>query len=492
MIDTDAMQNHIRDANPIPHVENLDTDELAHFVAAAQTRRATAMQAPTQPTPTTRQAQGRRSVWAFAAAFVVILVVVGAAALLLRNDDMQVTDEPVPTTSIEPTPSTTVAVPPTEPSLVESLVWSRVSYDEAVFGPQGEGGPYYGGSRDRRMAGVSAGGPGFVAVGRMGGAAAVWTSSDGLTWARIPHNEAAFGSVSVPHDEMGTRMLDVTGGGPGLVAVGSAFAAAQPPYPEVWVSSDGITWSRVPDRPVGDGPLWGVTAGGPGLVAVGGGQVWTSVDGLTWTSSPQRLNGDGEPNVIDGYAVDVVAGGPGLVAVGGSDWVAAVWTSTDGITWTRVPHDEAVFGKEWTGISSVSIGGPGLVAVGEWTSTDEEDPEAVRQQAAVWTSTDGMTWTRVPHDETVFGDSTMSSVAAAGNGLVAVGSRWLDAENCQYECQAAAVWTSTEGLMWRRVVHDEAVFEGHQMTSVTAGDRGVVAVGEGESNPAAWMAVPAD
>ncbi len=42
------------------------------------------------------------------------------------------------------------------------------------------------------------------------------------------------------------------------------------------------------------------------------------------------------------------AGGPGLVAVGsdagGGDVDAAVWTSPDGITWSRVPLDEAVFG----------------------------------------------------------------------------------------------------------------------------------------------------
>jgi hypothetical protein len=44
----------------------------------------------------------------------------------------------------------------------------------------------------------------------------------------------------------------------------------------------------------------------------------------------------------------VVAGGPGLVAVGhddaGEDEDAAVWTSPDGLVWSRVPHDEAVFG----------------------------------------------------------------------------------------------------------------------------------------------------
>ena len=47
-------------------------------------------------------------------------------------------------------------------------------------------------------------------------------------------------------------------------------------------------------------------------------------------------------------------------------------------TWSRVPHDEAVFGG--TGdqkMRSVTVGGPGLVAVGEDGSEDDFD-------AAVW------------------------------------------------------------------------------------------------------------
>ena len=55
-------------------------------------------------------------------------------------------------------------------------------------------------------------------------------------------------------------------------------------------------------------------------------------------------------------------------AVGGDyvpDQEAAVWTSPDGITWSRVPHDETVFGGDGIQhMTSVTVGGPGLVAVG--------------------------------------------------------------------------------------------------------------------------------
>ncbi len=47
-------------------------------------------------------------------------------------------------------------------------------------------------------------------------------------------------------------------------------------------------------------------------------------------------------------------------------------------TWSRVPHDEAVFGGEGSQLMlSVTVGGPGLVAVGGAGSGDDLD-------AAVW------------------------------------------------------------------------------------------------------------
>jgi len=91
-----------------------------------------------------------------------------------------------------------------------------------------------------------------------------------------------------------------------------------------------------------------------------------------------------------------------------------MWTSPDGITWFRVPHDEAVFGGEGEqAMNSVTAGGPGLVAVG--LDGSGGDPHV-----AVWTSSDGITWSRVTHDEAVFG-GVMRSVTLGGPGLVAVG-----------------------------------------------------------------------
>jgi hypothetical protein len=169
----------------------------------------------------------------------------------------------------------------------------------------------------------------------------------GYRWSRVPDDEVAFGHDAVFEPEFGGYpAVDGTGGDP-------------------WGASRRMA---------------SVTAGGPGLVAVGtsgvnghgcdhDAAVWTSVDGITWSPVAHDGVALGVPSRDQGMS-SVTAGGPGLVAVGGDagcidDQRAAVWTSVDGLVWSRVPHDEAVFGGEGSrGMASVAVGGPGLVAVG--------------------------------------------------------------------------------------------------------------------------------
>jgi len=171
-----------------------------------------------------------------------------------------------------------------------------------------------------------------------------------------------------------------------------------------------------------------------------------------------------------------------------------VWTSPDGITWSRVSDDNGVF-PGLMEIKSVTAGGPGLVAVGSDNSFGE------RAEAAVWTSPDGITWSRVPHDEAVFGgegNRAMNSVTVWERGLlVAVGGVVAP------ESVHSIVWTSPDGISWSRAPYDKAVFggEGNRvlMNSVTTRGPGLVAVGYGwvagaEPYPvaAAWVAASED
>ena len=239
-------------------------------------------------------------------------------------------------------------------SLASAPAWSRVSFGRAVAG----------GADQQTMVSVTAGGPGFVAVGyaaSFGDAvAAVWTSSDGVEWSRVAHDEAVFGASSQ------VRMRSVAVEGSGLVAVGVEDRGPMGPAAAVWTSVDGITWSRVPD------------------------------EGSVFLFSEMN---------------SVAAGGPGLVAVGTNDSDAEVWTSVDGSTWARVPRDDTTLGGlGFQSMVSVTVGGPGLVAVG----ADESLEPLNGPDAAVWTSADGITWSRVAHDEAVFDGHWMTSVTAGG------------------------------------------------------------------------------
>ncbi len=65
----------------------------------------------------------------------------------------------------------------------------------------------------------------------------------------------------------------------------------------------------------------------------------------------------------------LLAGGRGLVAVGrdasGGDADATVWTSADGLRWSRVSHDDEVFGGSGEqAMSTAAVRGPDVVGGG--------------------------------------------------------------------------------------------------------------------------------
>jgi hypothetical protein len=481
----------------------------------------------------TTPSERKRWIGALTAVAATILVVAGAVVVAERTSDDVVTDPASsPTVTGPAVSSPDVDDPVAVPSVIVPPVvgcefpqgWAQVCDAETLGGGV--------------MYAVTAGGPGLVAVGAnhldyytretqadlfgygeqddlIGAAdAVVWTSPDGFTWSRAPHDETIFGG------DGSQQMFDVTAGGPGLVAVGRDGPAVDGEgNAAVWTSPDGLTWSRVPDdEAVFGGPgeqrMVSVTVGGPGLVAVGfdrpavdgeqNAAVWISADGLTWIRVPHDeavFGGDSSQMMLS-----VTDQGPGLVAVGSVGHPdeekdrridelaadAAVWTSADGLTWFRVPHDEEVFGGPGEQrMVSVSVGGPGLVAVGFVREKLVGFYEL--SDAAVWTSPDGLTWSRVPHDEAVFArsgdtgdkDEVMLSVTAGGPGLVAVGFDSVD--DCGWD---SAVWTSPDGLTWSRVPDERNCNAGpyDRMLSVTVGPSGLVAVGE-EHSPSFAAAV---
>lgn len=385
--------------------------------------------------------------------------------------------EPAPSSTASPdtavvTTTVTTAITTTTSSEPAPFRWERVMPgDEPIPGG---------------MADVIVGGPGLVAVGADGSGddydAAIWTSADGYEWTRVPHDEAVFGGTG---DQI---MRGIAAGESSLVAVGFDTLEGEPTA-AIWTSPDGLVWARVSDQEeVLGGPesqmANGVVASDAGFVMVGNEQdeegdqdvaVWTSLDGLAWTRVPHDedvFGGDGLQ-----AAGGVTYGDFGFVAVGydvdlnqGVDFDLAVWVSPDGVSWSRIPHDESVFGGTgWQGPGPVIAVGSGLVVLGY---DEDEGPYDV----AIWISTDGTEWARVASDSEALGgegEQLIQSVIGTDAGLVAGGRDGANGVD-----EDAAIWISPDGLTWTQL--EDEVFGGpgdQEIRGITAFGDLVVAVG---------------
>jgi hypothetical protein len=287
---------------------------------------------------------------------------------------------------------------------------------------------------------VAAGPGGFVAIGHRGMPSTaiepvIWVSADGLSW--------QLAEMGRHFDE--ATLEAVSAGGPGFVIVGKVTHAAAP-RAAVWVSADGRAWERVGDREAftvggyintGEMPMSGgmsrvaPLADGGGLVAIGsrcqdGGTLmdpgpmgsgdscrtaaWTSPDGIDWTQTAPDLE-------THWSLMSIAAMGDAVIAVGGnfestgqpSAGVSLI--SRDGSAWetTRlenVPRLDVVVGVP-DGVIAFSTGDRALRA---------------------WASSDGRTWTEIPGIPQVEGLAVVRDIGATvvGERLVVVGSAETD------------------------------------------------------------------
>jgi hypothetical protein len=318
----------------------------------------------------------------------------------------------------------------------------------------------------------------LVSAGRMGLQPAVLVSADGLTWTQVSDSD-----LEAPHGVI----RDLVVGGPGLVAVGEAFTGESwAPRPAVWTSIDGLEWSRVPHEPdvfgFPEGGTIGTVAAGPGgLIAIGGEffsgrTVWTSVDGLKWSRQPPNS----ELAAIDDLAVFRDS----YVAVGADDEGAAVWLSSDGLEWSRatVPTDDGAEPRQ--GMQAVTVTDRALIAVGSAAGPDRGVP-------AVWVSEDGTEWRRVGAADLEasvpdLGYSQMWAVVTGEDEVIAVGWAW------ESEADNAAVWRSPDGLTWSRDT-GAALGEDSGLFAVTPFLGGIAVVGYDSSDgpfAGAWYIGP--
>jgi len=289
----------------------------------------------------------------------------------------------------------------------------------------------------------------LVAVGHdeSGGTddAAVWTSSKGTRWERV-QSDAFVNSGEERMD--GIAVVDGV-----VVAVGAEIAGGDTDA-AAWTSSDeGTTWQRVDPitsglHEPGNQLLHRVVRGPAGLVAMGhavtgesiDASVFESPDGIEWTRhSTPSFGGPGHEEMFDAatFGEELIAVGFRTTDAGDKD--AAVWVESGG-AWSRIDQD-ALRGAGEQQMNAVLPAGPGLVAVGTDDSGGGVD-------AAVWTSTDGRTWTRVPHVEATFGGrgtQWMSALSVFGKTIIAAGYSETAAGDTN-----GAIWLSTDGTNWTR------------------------------------------
>ncbi|WP_163511057.1 hypothetical protein [Fodinicola acaciae] len=269
------------------------------------------------------------------------------------------------------------------------------------------------------------------------------SSKDGSSWTDatppVVRHPTVYGRNSIYY---GSSPLAVCAYGKGWLVVGyrrdnGKVSAA------VWRSADGVSWlpgsgvkpddllatSDTTERTIND-----VVAAGTTAYAVGGAEkngtsqptIYTSTDGLHWSAqvlAPPNGSVGGELKTVSALPNGtLVAAGVAGTADGKQSAVA--YTSTDkGKTWSSLtlPAASAAAGQsERAAVTDSTVVGSRLVVAGALGSRGNPD-------AAVWSTADGRSWRFEPLKDSRLtgpGYQHLSTVAAIGNDLVAVGEAY--------------------------------------------------------------------
>jgi hypothetical protein len=280
---------------------------------------------------------------------------------------------------------------------------------------------------------------------------AVWSSYDGLGWARARIEDMPPGASRID----AIRVFDG-----GVVAVGAAYSqpvvwfrpageaedepvvsAAAPLAPPAWatVFQEQVASGAAPTSVHGvGGRLFGLSTGGV---------IWTSEDGVTWNPALFADVGLADASTIS----DIVQREGSFVAVGDEEGTG-LWISRDGLRWGRPSKAppccvEAVFVDERGFVALISG------ADGTWS---------------VARSDDGMQWeTAAESIELPFND--LWRTASVGRFLLV----WASTE----ESERLELWVSTDGITWQPAAGMDGLFERISWEGVWDFESRVVAAG---------------
>ena len=318
-------------------------------------------------------------------------------------------------------------------------------------------------------------------------------STDGRTWTLVPNEQFPSDTVLLPPPGSLRQAAVVTDDAFFFVADGN----------DVWASEAGSTWQRLTDRARDEdlraGQILAVVIGGPGLIAVGSDNTaWYSEDGSEWALAevPAPPTASFEEQGFPAPIVEMqgVAGNAGTyVAWGTATSVnefdervqeTVLWTSADGRSWAYVP-DQA----DLAPLRSVAAGPGGFVA----TDVNSGDgPRAIRLSA------NGRSWETVASFESSRPSADaglVASVAGSSGGYVVAGGDGVCAIG-PCPAAAAAIWTSPDGRSWSRLPGDDLLevpnqgsgtHSGAVASSAVTWDTHFVVAGVYDGSPVVWI-----
>jgi hypothetical protein len=157
--------------------------------------------------------------------------------------------------------------------------------------------------------------------------------------------------------------------------------------------------------------------------------VWWSPNLTLWTRAHDVNDVSGSSQVLA-----VAAGAHGFVSVGSHNGKPAVWTTTDGRSWTTIVLPPPV-GAPSAQLEQVAISGNRVVALGQGI------PPAGDVPFAELSVDGGTTWQQVPFSSPG-PDTAFTALAAGPGGFTATGQFGAPGQ------RQVAVWTSANGTVW--------------------------------------------
>ena len=414
-----------------------------------------------------------------AAAAVVVAVAV-VAGLLNRPGPPSTGTQTAPI-AIDATPSSSVGsaraseLPiASEPRIQPVAAWSSISWQPVSA-------TAFQFDRDTFVTDAIGNGDGFVAVGytlaKRTNVGRIWLSPDGRSWRLV--EPSPIGNLRPD------RIVRV---GNELVVLGTRLAGLAIDGPtEVWRSTNGTIWAQGPTAPAPTG-LRFVAAGSDGIVSAGRDTVMAlGPDLASWTTAKRAVADDvslGTPVGGDGLWIQ-----PGATGMGDAGAVStgAIWTSTDGRTWSKA----TIEGPAGVVLNAYRVEG-GYVAIGSLANVGCRvcfGPIVIARIA--WFSADGSHWARMvgsggKGDDRIFG----ASFAGDGQRLLA----FTDAipRDTGTAPPVSVVSETIDGRAWTSIeIGSTGALPVHLNDGLTVGRLGVIGLRGGvidlsDGAPAAW------